>query len=399
MKILQAYKYQLKTKANQEIKFRQVAGCCRFLWNKSLALEQDFFEKQGKRNGYNKLAKFLKDWKKEETTEFLKKAPSQALQQTLKDLDKAYRNFFAKRAGFPKFKKKGLNDSFRFPQGFKLDEINSRIFLPKIGWINYRKSRKVEGKPKQVTVTHSRGKWYVSIQTEREIEKPEHPSKSIVGIDMGIAKFAMLSDGFAINPLNVFKKYENKLARLQRRLSKRRKFSENWKKEKEKVQKLHSKIANVRKDFLNKTTTTISKNHAIVVLEDLKIQNMSRSASGTKEKPGKNVKAKSGLNKSILDQGWYEFRRQLEYKLKWKGGKLITVPAQYTSQTCSKCGCIDKNNRKTQEKFKCTACGLEINADHNAALNILAAGHAVLACGEKALVSSKKQEPAYRSTL
>ena len=110
------------------------------------------------------------------------------------------------------------------------------------------------------------------------------------------------------------------------------------------------------------------------MIEDLKVRNMSRSASGTFELPGKNVRAKAGLNKSILDQGWFGFRRQLEYKLKWLGGKLVVIPPQYTSQTCSHCGCVDRANRPTQAKFKCVACGFECNADHNAALNILAAG-------------------------
>ncbi len=124
-----------------------------------------------------------------------------------------------------------------------------------------------------------------------------------------------------------------------------------------------------------------SKNHALVVIEDLKVRNMSRSASGTVEAPGKCVRAKSSLNKSILDQGWYEFRRQLAYKLAWLGGTLLAIPPQYTSQKCSRCGCVDKKNRPSQARCKCTACGFECNADYNAALNILAAGHAVSACG------------------
>lgn len=202
---------------------------------------------------------------------------------------------------------------------------------------------------------------------------------------MGIARFSTLSDGTYYNPINSFKKYQNKLAKLQRKLSKKVKFSANWRKFNLKIQKLHQKIANVRNDFLHKTSTAISKNHALVVIEDLQIANMSKSAKGTLENPGKNVRTKSGLNKSILDQGWGEFRRQLAYKLKWLGGKLITVNPQYTSQCCSNCGCIEKDNRKTQAKFKCVSCGYEINADVNAANNILAAGLAVLACGaEKA---------------
>ena len=375
---------------------RRFAGCCRFLWNKALALGKEVYEADGKRPGYYAIAGKLKDWKKDDDTSFLAEAHSQILQQTLKDLDRAYKNFFAKRAEFPRFKKKGVHDAFRYPQGFKLDEGNSRIFLPKIGWVRYRKNRKTEGTPKQVTVSLSAGKWFVSIQTEREVSEPLHPSQAAVGIDMGVARFATLSDGSSIRPLHSFRRHEKKLAALQRKLSKRTKFSANWQKIKAKIQRLHHKIANVRNDFLHKLTTTISKNHALVVIEDLKVRNMSRSGSGTVEAPGKNVRAKSGLNKSILDQGWFEFRRQLAYKLEWLGGVLLVIPPQYTSQTCSHCGCVDRQNRQTQAKFKCIACGFEANADHNAALNILAAGQAASACGAgKAQAPALKQEPAY----
>jgi putative transposase len=395
MQILQAYKYQLRPKAEQESYMRRFSGCCRFLWNKALALEKEKYKIEGKHLGYKKLAGMLTSWKKEENTSFLAKAHSQILQQTLKDLDKAYKNFFEKRADLPRFKKKGVHDAFRYPQGFKLDEGNSRIYFPKIGWIRYRKSRAIEGKPKQVTVSLSAGKWYVSIQTERNVADPLHPSKSVVGIDMGIAQFATLSNGESVRPLNSFRKHEKKLARLQRRLAKRVKYSANWQKLKSCIQRLHRKIANIRADFLHKTSTAISKNHAVVVIEDLKVRNMSRSASGTVDAPGRNVQAKSGLNKAILDQGWFEFRRQLTYKLAWQGGRLLAVPPQYTSQTCSHCGCIDKQNRPSQAVFKCVACGFAAHADHNAALNILAAGHAVLACEVgKAQAPTLKQEPA-----
>lgn len=396
MERLQAYKFQLRPKAGQESLMRQFVGCCRFIWNKALALEKETYENEGKRLGYYALAGKLKDWKKEDDTSFLAEAHSQILQQTLKDLDRAYKNFFEKRANFPRFKKKGVHDAFRYPQGFKLDEGNNRIFLPKIGWVRYRNSYKIEGTPKQVTVSLSAGRWFVSIQTEREVPEPVHTSQSAIGIDMGVARFATLSDGSSIRPLHSFRKHEKKLAALQRKLAKRVKFSANWQKLKIRIQRLHRKIVNVRKDFLHKTTTTISKNHALVVIEDLKVRNMSRSAKGNVDAPGKNVRAKAGLNKSILDQGWFEFRRQLTYKLKWMGGVLIVIPPQYTSQTCSHCGCVDRANRPTQAKFRCTACGFECNADYNAALNILAAGHAVSACGAgRAQAPALKQEPAY----
>jgi putative transposase len=396
MERLQAYKFQLRPKARQEAKMRRFAGCCRFVWNKAFALEKEAYETTGKRIGYNELAGLLRDWKQTDETAFLAEAHSQVLQQSLKDLDRAYVNFFRKRAELPRFKKKGVHEAFRYPQGFKLEESNSRIFLPKIGWMRYRKSRNTEGMPKQVTVSLSAGKWYVSIQTEREVEAPVHPSQSAVGIDMGIACFAALSDGTTLTPLNSFRKHEKKLATMQRKLSRKTKFSVNWHKQKARISRLHKKIANVRNDFLHKATTSIGKNHALVVMEDLKVKNMSRSACGSLENPGHNVRAKSGLNKSILDQGWFEFRRQLDYKLAWSGGTLLVVPPQYTSQTCHVCGNVDKANRTSQAQFVCTACGHTDNADHNAALNISAAGQAVSACGAgKTWAPALKQEPAY----
>jgi putative transposase len=156
----------------------------------------------------------------------------------------------------------------------------------------------------------------------------------------------------------------------------------------------HARIANVRTDFLHKASNTISKNHAMIAVEDLQVRNMSRSAKGCAEAPGRNVRAKSGLNKAILDQGWGEFRRQLEYKSAWRGGYFVAVPPRNTSRMCPHCGHISAENRKTQALFACIKCGHTANADHVGAINILAAGHAVLACGEPAQSGrSKKQEP------
>ena len=393
---LQAYKFQLRTKPEQEAQMRRFAGCCRFVWNNALALEKEEYAKSKKRLGYSKVANMLPEWKKCKYS-FLSEAPSQTLQQALKDLDKAYRNFFAKRADFPKFKEKGVHDAFRYPQGFSVDNGNGRVFLPKIGWVRYRKSRDVLGTPKNVTVILEAGKWYVSIQTEMEIGIPVHPSNKTIGLDMGITHFVALSDGHLIAPRNSFKASEKKLVRLQRRLAKCKKFSKNWQKIKTKIAKLHRKIACMRQDFLHKLSTDICKTHALVVMEDLKVRNMSQSASGTVDSPGRNVRAKAVLNKRILDQGWSEFRRQIVYKSQWLGGQLVLVNPAYTSQSCNNCGCINKDNRPTQTKFKCVSCGHEDNADVNAARNILAAGLAVSACGEeRARASSAKQEPSKR---
>ncbi len=255
-------------------------------------------------------------------------------------------------------------------------------------------TEKVTGVVKNVTVSQSCGKWYISIQTESEVSTPVHPSASMIGLDAGVAKLATLSDGTVFEPVNSFQKNQKTLARLQRQLSRKVKFSNNWQKQKRKIQRLHSCIANIRRDYLHKVTTTVSKNHAMIVIEDLKVSNMSKSAAGTVSLPGRNVRAKSGLNRSILDQGWYEIRRQLAYKQLWRGGQVLAVPPAYTSQRCVCCGHTAKENRLSQSKFRCQVCGYTANADVNGARNILAAGHAVLACGEMVQSGrSLKQEP------
>lgn len=377
MKRLQAYKFELRPNGQQKRDLRRFAGSCRYVFNKALVLQQARYEHGEKKLGYAGLCTLLTQWKGQPETAWLTETPSQALQQSLKDLERAYKHFFEQRTDFPRFKKKGHSDRFRYPQGYRLDQSHSRIFLPKLGWLRYRNSRDVLGTVKNVTVSQSNGTWFVSIQTERAVEQPVHPATSIIGIDMGIARFATLSDGTFIVPLNKVK------------------FSHNWKKAKACVQKIHARIGNARRDFLHKTTTTISKNHAIVCLEDLQVRNMSTSAAGTVETPGRNVRAKSGLNTSTLDQGWGEFRRQLDYKLSWTGGHLIAVPPHHTSQTCPACGHMSADNRQTQARFACVECGYENHADLVGALNIVAAGHAVLACGGTALSGRPmKQEPA-----
>ena len=391
-----AYKFELKPNSGQAKKMTQFAGCNRLVWNKALVIQKEKLSKENKIYKYRQLASMLVEWKKE--CKFLADTHSQTLQRTLKDLGLAYKNSFRRVKsggvpGFPKFKKKGIHDSFHYPQGFKVQQHNSRIYLPKIGWMCYRNSRNIEGTAKNITVSRNCSKWYVSVQVEIEVPEPKCSSKNVVGIDVGIAKFATMSNGEMIEPLNSFKKHEKRLAFLQRGLGRKQKFSNNWKKHKEKISKLHFKIANVRKDFLHKTTNKISKNHAVVVMEDLKVKNMSKSARGTKKNPGRNIKAKSGLNRSILDQGWFEFRRQLEYKLKWRGGHLELVDPKHTSQKCCRCGHTESENRTIQAKFECKNCGHWENADINAAKNILAAGLAVFACGGYGVSQPMKQEP------
>lgn len=391
MLIRKAYKFRLKVNPGTEYKLNLFAGHSRFVWNKALGLQKHRLENGFPIISYQEMAFWLVKWKASSEYGFLKEAYSSSLQQTLKDLDRATWDGLKKLHGMPKFKRKGKHDSFRFPAGFKVK--GNRIYLPKLGWIKFRKSRDIQGTLRNVTISRKGKNWFVSIQTEQTVSDPVHKSTSCVGIDVGIKRFATLSNGLYYEPLNSFRKLERRLARYQKRLARKQKFSQNWKKQRNRISMLHINIADARKDYLHKISTEISNNHAMIFMEDLKIKNMSKSAKGDIQDPGRNVKAKSGLNKSILDQGWGEFKRQVQYKQAWNGGTVVFVPPRNTSKTCPECGCVNKDNRKTQANFTCIECGYHENADYVAALNILAVGHTVLACGEDGLTASEKQEP------
>ena len=361
MQILKAFKFELIPNGAQVRKMTQFCGCSRFVFNRALTYQNEKYQADNSfKFSYNKIANLLPEWKQE--LPWLKECHSQVLQQSLKDLEASFKNFFSKCSNFPKFKRKGEKDSFRFPQGCKLEQQNNRIYLPKIGWVRYRNSRKVLGEVKNVTVSQKCGKWYVSIQTEYEQEIPT-PNGGEIGIDMGIMRFATLSNGEYFEPINAFKNLKGKLAKLQRRFKRKTKFSKNWQKLKAKISQLHHKISNIRKNYLHQISSKISKNHAIVYVEDLKVANMSKSAN-------------TGLNRTILDQSWSEFRRQLEYKLAWKGGYLFAVPPQNTSRCCPNCGHTAKDNRPTQAEFK---CGYQNNADVVGAINVLKRGQQIQA--------------------
>ena len=393
MQLRLAYKYELRPNGAQLRMLRCFAGHCRFVYNRALTLQQERHAQGEKHLSYAALCRMLTTWRHSADTWWLSDAPSQALQQKLKDLGRAYDNFFARRAASPRRKRRGRGDSFRYPapEQIRLDQANGRIFLPKLGWLPYRNSREVLGTIRNVTVSRACDKWYVSIQTERDVELPL-PEGTDVGIDMGVVRFATLSDGTYHAPLNSFRKHEAALRKAQQSLSRKVKFSRNWHKARRRVQRLHRRIARARHDYLHKLSTTISKNHAFVCIEDLQVVHMSASARGTKEQPGTCVRAKSGLNKSILDQGWGEFFRQLDYKLARKGGHLVAVPPRDTSRTCPSCGHVAKENRRSQAAFQCVNCGFEAHADVVGAINILRAGHARFAC-EVNDVGRQQQEP------
>ena len=365
MQRLQAFKYELLPNGQQVRLMRRFAGSCRFVYNKALALQKERYECGEKKLGYAELCKLLTEWRNSTETAWLGDAPVHPLQQALQDLERAYANFFAKRAGFPKFKKKGRHDSFRYPdpKQIKLDQTNSRIFLPKLGWLRYRNSRKVLGTVKNVTVSQSCGKWFVSIQTEREVEQPI-PTGGAVGVDMGITRFATLSDGSFYAPLNSFKRHEARSRKAQQALSRKVKFSNNWKKAKARLQRIHSQMANARRDFLHKVST------AICIKPGNRVH---RGLAGAEYVQVGGRDGRCSWEERPRQVG-YEFRRQLEYELAWKGGRLIVVPPQNTSRTCPCCGYVSADNRPTQARFKCAECGFEGNADVVGAINILSRG-------------------------
>ena len=391
--ISKSFKYRLRLTQEQESLCNQTAGSCRYVWNKGLALKKELWEKKKQNLSRFDLDNLLTEWKKE--LNWLSTPPSQSLQQLNKDLDQAFKNFFRGR-GYPKFKKKGLHDSFRLPQGITLTNQLSKkvgqVQLPKLGEVRFTKTREIKGRIRHITISKTCGNWFIAFNCELNLPNPQQKPHLAIGIDRGIKTFAQCSDGKAILGISPLKKNLKKLSKLQRKLSKKKKFSANWKKIKTKIEKCHYHIANVRKDFLHKTSTQLAQSHSLIVMEDLNTKDMTKSARGTKENPGTNVKAKSGLNRSILDQGWYMFQQYLSYKLTWRGGELVLIPPKNTSLKCRICGHIAKENRINQAKFQCIQCGHTEDADLNASINILAEGHSVLACGVEALASTAKQE-------
>ncbi len=397
MKILKAFRYRLEPTEEQARQLSRYRGCMRFVWNKALALQKGRLEAGYPLLSYGDLAKLLTLWRHSDEYGFLSEAPEHPLQWTLKFLMQSIKVAFdpVHPSCFPTFKKKNRDEAgMRYPDAkqIKFDlatqdqegrNVLPKVFLPKIGWVKFRHSRIMDGSLRNATVTWHAGYWYVSFQTEVEIPEPVvHPSTSEVGIDRGIVHFLALSDETFVDAPGWFRRYEAQVAWEMRKLSRMKKFSKNWRKQVANIQRLHAHIANARLDFLHKTSTIISKNHAIVFVEDLHVKNMSKSAKGTKAHPGKKVRSKSGLNKAILDQGWSMFQTLLTYKLTWQGGYLKTVPAPYTSQTCPMptCGHTSKENRISQADFTCTKCGYHANADTVGAMNVLRVGLTRIAC-------------------
>jgi len=392
MRLLKGHRFRLDLTEAQDEFCARTAGVCRFVWN--LALEQ---RSQAWTHGrhsvrYNAQSGDLAGLKA--LCPWVSEAPHHCLQQTLRDLDRAFQNFFEGRAAYPKFRRKGLHDAFRFPDPaqFVVDEARQRMKLPKLGWVAYRNGRgrhalKLAGRAKSVTVSREGGHWFASVLCEVEVADPLPIHGIAVGVDLGVAQAITLSTGEVLPVRGMTAREERKLARLQRELARRKKGSRNRARTQQKLARFHARVARRRRDDIHKATTYLAKNHRLVVVEGLRVKDMTRApkAKAAPDRPGRFLRngasAKAGLNRAILARGWGEVRRQLEYKAAWYGSKVAAVDPAYTSQRCEVCGHTEAGNRPAQSKFKCRACGHEAHADVNAARNILAAGLAATACG------------------
>ena len=361
MKANIAYKYELMPTQEQKRILAQATGCRRFVVNKAIELQQTCLEQNLPFLKYTDLASLLVLWKMDDDKVWLRDAPSQALQQGLMDVSQAFKEFKAGRRGFPKFQVRNNGDSFRIPQirPTDWDTANSRVRIPKAGFVRFRQSRPIQGKIKQITVSVDCGHWFISVVTEMDFANDGPRRFGEVGIDLGIAQTVTLSDGTVFQlDIESIKKHEARIVVLQKQL-------------KEQIQKHYRCIRNIRQDFMRQTAHTIAQKYGWVAMENLKLKNMTKSAKGTVENPGKNVKQKSGLNRSLARVAPYAMRQAIQWALFKAGGTLVLVDPRHTSQRCPHCGFTSAENRPTQAHFGCKQCGFTQNADVVGATNVL----------------------------
>lgn len=370
MIIHRGFRYKLKPTVEQEVLFRQFAGVCRLVYNLALEQRQTWGRAHG--IGFAQQCRELTMLRAE--FDWIAAVTQSSQQQALRDLDKAFRNFFEGQSRFPTPRKKGVNDAFRFMgreiETRRLNAKWSAVRLPKIGWVKFRDTRPMSGRLLNVTISADALGWHISFAREVEHVAPANICPA-VGIDRGVATTLMLSTGEAFSVPASLEAIERRHRTAQRVVARRKKGSRRRLKAIQRCAQMSAKRARIRRDWHHKVSRNLSDRFGIVVMEDLRITNMTASAAGTIQEPGRNVKAKSGLNRSILNQGWGGFATILGYKLEERDGTLVMVDPAYTSQSCSECGVVDKRSRKSQAVFHCHHCGFRAHADHNAAINIL----------------------------
>ncbi|OOY22044.1 hypothetical protein BMI86_05825 [Thioclava sp. DLFJ5-1] len=385
MQTIRGHVYTLKPSSEQEALLAQTAGVVRLIYNLAREQRRTWGRRPYAGGAHRNLGAMSMSGELSalRASEPWIKAVSQTAQiQALIDLDRAYANFFEGRAGYPRARQKWRDDSFRQAgREITVRRLNakwSEVRIPKIGWVRYRDTRPLPAKKdgaadiRNATISRrSGGGWQISIAVRYEIEERPIPAGA-VGVDRGVAVPFALSTGEMVHLPKAMRSRQAAQRRAQKVLSRRKRGSARYAKARARLSALKARDARARAHVAHVLSWRLVKDFGLIAIENLKIANMTRSARGTIEEPGSNVAQKAGLNRSILNVGWYAFERMLSYKLEETGGVLSKVPAAYTSQTCAACGHVDARSRESQALFACTACGVTTNADINAAKNILA---------------------------
>ncbi len=364
-----AFKYRFYPTTEQENLLRRTMGCARLVYNKALALRTDAYYQEQKRIGYNETSKALTGWKQEDELSFLKEVSSVPLQQALRCLQTAFTNFFEGRAKYPNFKKKSQGGSALFADtAFSLK--NGEIFIAKCKEalpIRWSRQLPKNAQPSSITIKLTpSGKWFISILCDvRILALPKVESK--VGLDMGISALLTVSNGQKFANPKPLRQAQKRLKRLQKALCRKVKASNNRYKARLQVAKLHERVSNIRRDNLNKITTKLVQENQLIAVETLNVKGMMKNHC---------------LAQAIGDASWGELIRQLEYKAAWYGRTLVKIDQWFpSSKRCSSCGHTLKQLPLNIREWDCPECGAHHDRDQNAAINILAVGQTVLACG------------------
>lgn len=376
--MLAAHRIQLLPNNKHRAYFARAAGVARFCFNWALAEWQRQYEAGEKPNALALKKQF--NAIQAEQFPWVGEVTSYAKQQAFADVGTAFQNFFRRvkqgeKPGYPRFKKKGKSrDSFYLPNtSLKFDR--NRVHIQKLGWVRMREQLRFSGKVMGARVSREADRWYIAIQVDTAQPALIHTGKeqSSVGIDLGVNALATLSDGTQVTGPKAFKASKRRLKRLQRQLrpAKRQRGSARYRRYQLQVQRLHRRISGIRRNALHQLSAQVTNRYSLIALEDLNVKGMSSSARGDVEAPGKNVRQKSGLNRNILDMGFYELRRQIEYKAAKKGAQVVFIDRWApSSKTCSGCGTLKAALSLKDRTFNCDACGLSLDRDYNAALNI-----------------------------